>query len=295
MRDTIRHLTGLISLGLRQMRLLALWPALAACCFGIGPYASHAADANEIVQRATAALKSDWAADPLYACIEKDEVQQGDKLTSKTFEVVMLDGSDYRFPLTINDQPLSPTRRKSELIKLKNELQRRSNESPSARRSRIAAWKTQRDENGELLLDFPTSLTFQLLGEEMKDGHEAYVFSAAPKPGVIPTTSAAKVLTGIQGKAWVEKETMHPIRVECTVIKPVPVYGALASVLPGTDIEIGMTKVADSTWLIDGVFMKLKVAKVLVFKSTTVTRYTYTHYRLNASVVGEFLSEASHE
>ena len=278
-----------------RLRKNALWSALATCYFGIGSDVCRAADVSEIVQRATAALRSDWAADGSYACIEKDEVHKGDKLTNKTFEVVMIDGSDYRLPLSVADQLLSPARRRIELIKLKNEWQRRNNESPSARQSRIDLWRQRRDENGELLLDFPTALTFQLLGEEMKDGVAAYVFSATPKPGVVPTTRAAKVLTGIQGKVWVEKDTLHPIRVECSVIRPVPVYGALASVLPGTDIEIGMTKVADSTWLIDTVSMKLKLAKVRVFKSTAVTRYTYTNYRLNASVLEELLSEASHE
>lgn len=258
----------------------------------IGTSLCRAADGNEIVKRATAALNSDWAADPLYAYIEKDETQKGKKLTSKTFEVVMLDGSEYRLPLAVDDQPLSPARRKAELEKLKNELQHRKNESASARQSRISAWKKKHDEEGELLLDFPGALTFQLVGEETKAGHDAYVFTGTPKPGVVPATRAAKVLTGIEGKAWVEKETMHPIHVECTVVKPVPVYGPLASVMPGTDIEINMTKVADSTWLIDTVAMKLKLAKLVVVKSTAVTRSTYTHYRPNAVALEELLSEA---
>ena len=267
--------------------------AVIACYFGIGFCISYAADANEILQRATTALKTDWEADTSYACVETDEVQKGDRVTSKTFEVVMIDGSDYHFPLAINGQALSPARRKAEIAKLENEIQRRKNESPSARQSRISAWKKQRDENGELLLDFPTALTFQLLGEEMKNGREAYIFSATPKPGVTPTTRAAKLLTGIEGMAWVEKQTMHPIRVECSVVRPVPVFGALASVLPGTDIEIGMTNVAESTWLIDSVSMKLNVAKLRLFKSTEVTRYTYTRYSPNAVAIEELLSEAT--
>ncbi len=277
------------------LRQSALYSALVVCYLGIGGYSSRAADASEIVESATAALRADWAADLSYAFVEKDETQKGDKVASKTFEVVMIDGSDYHVPLAIDDQAVPPSRRKTELLKLKSEMQRRTNESPSARRSRIEEWKKQRDENGELLLDFPAALTFHLQGEEIKNGHAAYVFSATPKPGVVPATRAAKVLTGIEGKAWVEKETLHPIRVECSVIKPVPVFGALASVLPGTDIDIGMTKVADSIWLIDSVSMKLKVAKVRVFKSTAVTRYTYSHYRLNASALEDLLSEASHE
>jgi hypothetical protein len=265
----------------------------AAACLFIGAFRCRAADPNEIIQRATAAFTSDWAADPSYACIEKDEVQKGDKLTSKTFEVVMIDGSDYRLLLAVDGQPLSPARRKAELIKLKDEAERRKNESPSVRGSRIAAWKKQRDENGELLLDFPSSLTFHFVREEIKDGHGTYVFSAAPKPGVVATTRAAKVLTGMQGTAWVDKESLHPMRIECNVVRPVPIYGMLASVLPGTDIEINMTKVSDSTWLIDLVSLKLKVAKIVVFKSEALTRYTYSDYRPNDCVLQELLKEAN--
>jgi hypothetical protein len=268
-----------------------LWLGLLACYFGIEHGPCRAANLSEIVQRATAALNSDWASDPLYACVERDEVQKGEKLTSKTFEVVIIDGSEYHFALAVDDQPLSSDRQKAELIKLKNEVRRRRSESSSARRARIAAWKKQRDENGELLLDFPTALTFQLVGEETKNGHSAYVLSATPIPGIVPTTRAAKVLTGIQGKAWVEKDTLHPMLVECTVVTAVPVYGALASVLPGTEIEIRMTPVTDSIWLIDEVSTRLNVSKLHMFKSTAVTRSTYTQFRLNSSVVEELLSK----
>jgi hypothetical protein len=275
-------------------RQAAFWVGLLACS-GIGRELCHAAGLGEIVQRATAALNSDWASDPLYACVERDEIQKGDKLTSKTWEVVMIDGSDYRVPLAVNDEPLSPDRQKAELIKLKHEVGRRKSESPAARLARINAWKKQRDENGELLLDFPTALTFQLQGEEKKNSHSAYVLSATPMQGIVPTTRAAKVLAGIQGKAWVEKDTLHPMFVECTVVTPVPVYGALASVLPGTQIEIEMTPVTDSVWLIDEVSTKLNVSKLHMFKSTTLTRSTYTQYRLNSAVVEELLSRAAQE
>ena len=269
-----------------------VWRAFIVYCLAFSWHLSRAADTREIVQRATMALKSDWAADASYAAIERDEAQKNGKLSSKTFEVVMIDGSDYHFPIAIDDQPLSATRRQAEIIKLKNEIERRRNESPSARRSRIEAWKKQRDENGELLLDFPTSLQFHLEGEEIKDGHPAYVLSATPRPGVVATTRAAKVLTGIQGKAWVEKQTLHPIGVECRLVKAVPVFGALASVLPGTEIEIGMTKVSESVWLIDRVSMKLNVSKLHMFKSSSATRSTYTHYQPNSVALEELLSEA---
>ena len=271
------------------------WLVLLACYFGIERSPCRAADLSEIVQRATAALNSDWASDLLYSCVERDEVQKGDQQTSKTFEVVMIDGSEYHLALAVDDQPLSPDRQKVELIKLKNEVRRRKSESPSARRARVDAWKKKRDENGELLLDFPTALTFHLAGEEIKNGHSAYVLAATRKQGFVPTTRAAKVLAGMQGKAWVEKDTLHPMLVECTVVTPVPVYGSLASVLPGTEIEIKMTPVTESIWLIDEVSTKLKVSKLHMFKSTALTRTTYSQYRLNSSVIDELLSKAGQE
>jgi hypothetical protein len=88
-------LTGNIVWRYRQR---GLWPVLLACYLVIGRTPGRAADQNEIVQRATAALKSDWASDLLYACVEKDEVRKGEKLISKTFQVVMIEGSDYHLP-----------------------------------------------------------------------------------------------------------------------------------------------------------------------------------------------------
>jgi hypothetical protein len=251
------------------------------CCAGV---LCLGADLQEIVQRATAAINSDWASDPKYACVEKDETTKGGKTTRKTFQVVMIDGSEYHLDLPIDE---------AGLLKLKNEVERRRNESPEARQKRIDAWKKQHDENGEFLLDFPKVFDFQLVREDVRDGRPAYVLTAQPKPGYVATTRAAKVLLGMTGTAWVDKETLHPMHVECTVMKPVPVYGPLASVLPGTKIDIGMTRVTDAVWLIDEVRMRLAVAKLHFFKSDESTLSTYTEYRPNEVVLQELLSKAA--
>jgi hypothetical protein len=253
--------------------------------------AGRAADLQEIVARATAAINSDWANDPKYACVEKDETRKNGKVTSKTFQVVMIDGSEYHLQLAVDDQPLSADQQKAELAKMKEEIQRRKNERPSAREHRIEEWKKQHDESGELLLDFPKSFDFQLIREEVKNGHPAYVLAAKPKPGIVPTTRAQKVLAGMVGTAWVDKATLHPIHVECNVTRAVPVYGVLASVLPGTHIDIDMTPVSDSVWLIDEVAMNLNVAKLHLFKSSEATRNTYTQYRPNAVELEDLLAE----
>jgi hypothetical protein len=244
----------------------------------------YCADLKEIVQKATAAINSDWANDPKYACVEKDETTKGGRTTVSTYQVVMLDGSEYHIDLPVDQAGLA---------KLKDEAARRKNESPAARQKRIDEWKKHHDENGEFLLDFAKVFDFELLREEARDGRMAYVLAAKPKPGFVPTTRATKVLTGMTGTAWVDEETLHPMHVECHVIKPVPVYGPLASVLPGTQIDIGMTRVSDEVWLIDDVEMKLAVAKMHFFRSNESTRSTYTQYGWNETVLQQLLSQAS--
>jgi hypothetical protein len=250
-----------------------------------------ATDLQEIVRRGGETLKSDWAADPDYSFIERDEVEKNGMVTSKTSRVVYIEGSDYFLPIAINDQPLPPERENTELEKLRNEIKRRDAETPEARRQRIEKYRKQRDENEALVLDFPDAFDFTLVREETMNGYSAYVLSGMPKKRTGPLSLAAKVLSGMRGTAWVDKEHFHAIRVECDVVRAVPIYGILAKVLPGTHIEFGMAPVTESTWLIDELSMRLAVAKLGLFKSTQLTHSTYSDYRLNSLMLEELQSK----
>jgi hypothetical protein len=253
----------------------------------------RAADLQEIVRRGTDVINSDWAADVDYAYVERDETQKDGKRISKTYRVITIDGSDYNVPIAVDDQPLSPDREKLELEKLKDEIQRRNGETPSARRQRIEKFKKQRDENGALLLEFPKTFTFELLREETAGGYPAYVLSAIPKKRTGPMSRAVKVLTGMHGTLWIEKDTFHTIRGECAVLNPVPVYGILARVLPGTHIELDLAPVTESIWLIHSLTMELKISKLFLFSSAQVTRSTFSDYQPNSTVVDELVSKAN--
>jgi hypothetical protein len=263
---------------------LAVW--FGFVCFGT--LSCGAADLEEIIRRGSATLRSDWAADKDYAYVERDEVQRHEKATSKTSQIVYLDGSDYSVPIAVDDQPLAPDREKAEVEKLKNEARRRSTESPEARQERIRKYRKERDENEALVLDFPSAFNFELLREEEMNGHPAYVLSGTPKKRPGPLSLAAKVLSGMRGTVWIDKENLHAIRAECEVVNPVPIYGILAKVLRGTHIEFEMAPVTDSIWLISELSLNLKVSKVF-FKSTQITRSTYSAYRLNSLMLDELL------
>ena len=251
-----------------------------------------AADLQEIIRRATAVIQTDWAADPDYAYVQREEFQKNGQPASKTTRVVMLDGSDYSLPLAVNDEPLSPDAMHKELTRLKAELQRRQQESPSARGQRVEKFKKQEEENGALLLDAPNAFTFELLREETRDGHPAYVLSATPNKRSGPMSRSLKVLSGMHVTLWIEKDTFHVLRGEAEAVNAVPVYGILAKVLPGTHIAIRLAPVTDSVWLIGELSLNLNVSKLFMFKSTENTRTTYTDYRPNDAELKELLAQA---
>jgi hypothetical protein len=252
---------------------------------------SGAADLQEIVRRGTAAIDSDWAADSDYSYVERDEVQKNGETTSKTYRVVAIDGSDYNLPLATDDEPLSPEQEGAELRKFRREIRRRNSESAEVRRQRIEKYKKQRDENGALLLEFPKSFTFGMLREETIRGLPAYVLSAAPKKRTGPMSAAVKVLAGMQGTLWIERNTFHMIHAECTVMNPVPVLGILARVLPGTHIALDLAPVSESVWLIRDLSLELKLSKLYLFGSTQVRRSTFSDYKLNAAAMEELVSK----
>ena len=66
--------------------------------------------------------------------------------------------------------------------------------------------------------------------------------TATPKKRTGPTSRALKVLAGMRGTLWIDRETFHTIRGDCTVLSSVPVYGMLARVLPGTHIDLDLER-----------------------------------------------------
>lgn len=265
---------------------------MAVVCLALHAGVCRGADLAEIVEQATAKIQSDWAADPDYAYVERDETVKSGKTTSKTSQVVLIDGSDYYMPLAVNDRPLSREQQKSELRKLKAEYQRRKSEDPDTRRRRVAGYKRREAENGSLLLAFPKAFNFALLGEQTMNGHPAYALSATPKARTGPLSRTDKVLAAMKGTVWVDSMTFHAIRGDCTAIAPAPIYGILARVLPGTHIDLELEPVSDSVWLISKFSMSLNLSKLLFFNSTEIMNNTYTDYKMNSEAVAELLAKA---
>jgi len=73
------------------------------------------------------------------------------------------------------------------------------------------------------------------------------------------------------------------------VLKPVSVFGFFAKVLPATKMELEMTPVTDSVWLISRFDVDLRLS-VLWHKSIKETDTTFSHYEPAGAALAQALA-----
>ena len=111
------------------------------------------------------------------------------------------------------------------------------------------------------------------------DGRNTWVLDASPKPGYVPPNREAKVLTGMQGKLWVDQATYQWVKVQAQVVKPVSFFGFLARVGPGTKFELEQKPIHDNLWLPAHFSMKVNATALGFISENSAEDDTYRDYR----------------
>ena len=208
----------------------------------------------ELIRKSVAATDRDWKEAPnyIYTLREVDEkLDSHGRMKSKsinTWEISVLDGSEYKKLVRRDGQPLSKEEQAAEEKKYEAEKLKRAQESPSERAKRVGKYEKERQQDHAMMREMATAFVFKLVGEQTIDGHAAYVLDATPKPNYVPHSRETKVLTGMRGRLWVDKQEYQWVKVEADVIHPVSFY-AVASVSPGTKFFLEQEPVGDSVWL----------------------------------------------
>src|SRR5579884_1790085 len=262
-------------------RVTSSWLLLVAIGFPLGAVADTPA-VNEIVRKSVAANESDWKAAPNYAYTERDvETKKDGAPVVKTYQVMMIDGSQYNRLIAVNDRPLSPAENAAEEQKLRQETQRRNSESPRARARRVAKYQRERHQDHQMMAEMMTAFNWHLVGEGALDGHDCYILDATPKPGYIPHSRETRVLVGMRGRLWVDKDTYHWVKVEAEVVKPVEFGMFIAKVGPGTKFELEQRPVGNGLWLPAHFSMKVNASVLGFFSENSTDDETYSHYEPN--------------
>jgi hypothetical protein len=245
----------------------------------------------EIIRRSVQTNTADWKAQPQYAHQEFDLKSKVDSngqehpQQSKTFEVMMIEGSPYNRLIAINNEPLSREQAAQENAKLQKEMLRREHESASDRQTRVSKYRNGRAEEHLLMQQMTEAFNFKLVGEQNVEGADCYVLDASPKPDYHPPVERARVLTGMRGRLWIEKSEYHWVKVQAEVISQVQFGLFLAQVKPGTKFELQQAPVGN-IWLPKCFTESVNASVLGLYGYRTKEEEHYSDYHLNQLSAG---------
>ena len=91
------------------------------------------------------------------------------------------------------------------------------------------------------------------------------VIDYKPNPAFVPPNTEAQVLTGLEGRVWIDSKTHQVIRMEGRISHPVNFgWGMLAHIYPGGTLALDQTSVNGSRWIFKNFSMQLKVRALMV-------------------------------
>lgn len=249
---------------LRALPIVLMWSAFV---FGQDNVAT-------IIQRSVEANNRDWDAAPQFDYFERDQGTDG----SKTYAVTMLDGSPYERLVAINGKTLSGEKQAEEQKKFEKAVAERRSESPEKRSERISKYEAERKRDHTMLEQMTAAFDFKLTGEQKIKGRRAYVLRATPRKDYKPPNRDSQVLTGMEGRMWIDRATYQWVRVEAHVMHPVRIAGFLAEVEPGTQFELEKMPVSGDIWLATHFAMRSNAKVMLLFRHRSQEDETYFNY-----------------
>lgn len=202
-------------------------------------------DVSAIIQKSVAANDRDWDADPEFDYYETDRDASG----TKTYQVTTQYGTPYERLVAISGKQLSMSQKQQEERKFEKAMTQRRAESPREKAARIAKFKAERRRDHAMLAQLTKAFDFASQGEQQLGQFRVYVLKATPHPGYRPPDRDSRVLTGMEGTLWIDKNTYQWVKVEAHVMHSVSIAGSVAKVEPGTRFELEKAPVEGDIWL----------------------------------------------
>jgi hypothetical protein len=239
---------------------------------------SRVPDVRQIVELSIAATQRHWQTRLHYTYLERDTSRRRDLdglVRSEEVEIsrtILVD--DVPFEQLVERNGHSPSAR--EEWRQSEALDKLKRETPAQRTDRV---RRQEEETTALVLELPKAFDFQLVGQEVLNGREAYVLHATPHPGDQARGRYSKLFSKVEGTLWIDRQDLVWIKVGGRVIQPFSIGLFLVRLLRGSQITVEQTRVDDGIWMPIRVEVRA-AAKIFLLKSLVIERVlTYSDYR----------------
>ncbi len=220
-----------------------------------------------------------------YTYIEREEEHKLDgkgnvkSTESRTHEIMELYGEQVERLIAKDDKPLSEKDAAKEEQRIQKVINKRKNESEDERKKRLEKEEKEREDGRKFVREIADAYTFRLVDTEQREGRDAYVVDAEPRPGYEPHMKYAKFLPKFRFRVWLDKTETQWVKLDLQCIDTVSVGLFLARIHKGSNIQIEQTRVNDEVWLPQHVALKLD-ARIALLKNYNVEEdATYRDYK----------------
>ncbi len=257
------------------------WTILVAVGFPLASLA-ETPTADQIIQRSVAANEADWRAAPGYSFTEHDATsKRNNPAEQKTYQVIMIDGSPFERLIADDGHPLSKEQDAIEQRRLAHAIRHWSKQAPDRRAKRIEEYEKERHQDHTMMAEMTKAMKYTLSGETTLSGRPVYILDAMPNPDYVPHSRETKVLTGMKGRLWIDKQTYQWAKVEAEVFRPVEFGMFIAKVGPGTRFELDQAPGPDGHWFPMHFSTNVHASVLGLFNENSTDDETYSNYKSN--------------
>ncbi len=144
--------------------------------------------------------------------------------------------------------------------------------------------KAQRQDAMQLVRLLPQAMLYSYApGQPQPAGTESrqIVIDFRPNPEFHPPSTRAEILTGIEGRVWIDAGSRRMTRIEGHILHPVDFgYGLVARIFPGGSVELTQTNAGDGRWAYSSLREHVQVRVLLVKNLTQDSHATTWDFRL---------------
>jgi hypothetical protein len=228
--------------------------------------------AESLIQRAITVDKELTPIQNQYAYTEELRNQQVEKdgklgaIDTKTFDVIFLEGAQYRKLILIDGKPLAPDKQK----KVDQEMEKARNERRKARQRGIHLERSVEIGGlAELLKYFDNRVT----GEETLRGHQAWVVESTPKRDYKPSGKQQEEIMSWGHKSWFDQQDGVQMQLQSTAIRDVNGFHT------GSSQQWEYDKGSEDCWLLRKVTGNIDVTFYKMIHGHAITTQTMTNYK----------------
>jgi len=241
-------------------------------------------DALPIVKKAFDAARANEAIARNYVFHERildrhlNKKGQEKSRESMTYDVTLLDSSEYRRLIAINDKPLLPKAAAKEQRKIEKWIDKMRNETPRQRKKRLAKVEKGREEAEAFLEEITRAFEFRLIGEEDVSGVATHVISAEPRAGYKPTSREAKVLAKVHGTLWISRDEHAWVKADLETTGNIT-YLIVFKLRKGARIQFTQRKINDEVWMGESYSVNFRAKLALVVRANHEIIGSYSNFR----------------